>query len=222
MTAKKIDYIGGYKPNGITVNGVKGNYRINKSGTLDKRFGKQKPHVTKQPKIFRNAVKIALLIGWLAFLATYSPTIRIEGKGDSGYFIPETPLELKVAALDKELEVVVAKSSYRGYVSFYSHAGCLGCSYNQIMANEEPFDENAMTLAFNYLPLNTWVRVTNLDNGLSMVAQVTDTGGFNQTGRNMAGIPYENNLNRLADLSLGLRDAIGAETDRSLILVEEL
>jgi hypothetical protein len=91
-----------------------------------------------------------------------------------------------------------------GKVSYYSHDGCIGCSPNQTMANGQPFDENAMTLAHNGIPLNTMVEVKNLDNGKTITAKVTDRGGFNR-------------YNRVADLSKGLYLALGAKTDVSNI-----
>ena len=91
-----------------------------------------------------------------------------------------------------------------GKVSYYSHDGCIGCSPNQTMANGQPFDENAMTLAHNGIPLNTMVEVKNLDNNKTILAKVTDRGGFNR-------------YSRVADLSKGLYLALGAKTDKSLI-----
>lgn len=91
-----------------------------------------------------------------------------------------------------------------GKVSYYSHDGCIGCGENQIMANGQPFDENAMTLAHNQIPLNKTVQVKNLDNGKVITAKVTDRGGFNK-------------YNRIADLSKGLYEALGAKTDKSVI-----
>ena len=89
-----------------------------------------------------------------------------------------------------------AKTSWIGLASYYSHEGCVGCSDGQIMANGEPFIEDAITIAFNDVPLGTYVRVTNLRTNVSIVAEVTDTGGFNELGR-------------LADLSKGTKEAIG-------------
>ncbi len=42
----------------------------------------------------------------------------------------------------------------------------------------EPYDMYAMTAAHKTLPLPTWVRVTNLDNGKSVVVKVNDRGPF--------------------------------------------
>jgi len=45
-------------------------------------------------------------------------------------------------------------------------------------ANGETYDMNAMTAAHTTLPMPTIVRVTNLDNGRSIVARVNDRGPF--------------------------------------------
>jgi len=102
----------------------------------------------------------------------------------------------------------------QGKVSYYSHSGCLGCGDNQTTASGEKFDENAMTLAIpaewrKEIPMGTKVRVTNLDNGIAVLAKVNDTGGFGK-------------YNRIADLSLGLYQAIEAKTDVSEIKIEVL
>ncbi len=74
-----------------------------------------------------------------------------------------------------------------------------------IMANGEPLRDDQLTLAFMRVPLNSWVLVENIedeesgegmDNIRYGIARVTDRGGFEQ---------YE----LIADLSLGLRNAIG-------------
>lgn len=48
-------------------------------------------------------------------------------------------------------------------------------------ANGEIFDENAMTVAHRTLPMPSIVRVTNLDNGRSIVARVNDRGPFSRS-----------------------------------------
>lgn len=98
---------------------------------------------------------------------------------------------------------------WEGKVSYYSHDGCLGCHPQQITASGQPFDENALTLAFNHLPMLTRVKVTNLDNGLNAEAIVNDTGGFEK-------------YNRIADLSKALYELLDAQTDQSNIRIEVL
>ena len=84
---------------------------------------------------------------------------------------------------------------WSGTASYYSEDGCVGCSPNLTMANGKRFNENAMTLAFNQLPLGSKVIVTNVETSNSQEAEVTDTGGFEKLGR-------------IADLSKGLKEAI--------------
>jgi rare lipoprotein A len=54
---------------------------------------------------------------------------------------------------------------------------------------------NAMTAAHRSLPLNCYIRVTNKDNGKSVIVKVNDRGPFNG--------------NRVLDLSYGAAQAIG-------------
>jgi rare lipoprotein A (peptidoglycan hydrolase) len=121
--------------------------------------------------------------------------------------------EIQVVEAVEDVKQDTKKStgrSWKGRVSWYGHgADCTGCDPNEIMANGQKFDENAMTLAFNYLPMNTRVRVKNLDNGANTIATVTDTGGFEEYGR-------------IADLSKGLMQELNATTDKSTILIEVL
>lgn len=109
-----------------------------------------------------------------------------------------------------------SKSLYYGKVSYYSHDGCLGCGESQTMGNGQPFDENAMTLAVpcedilsKKIRYNTRVKVVNLSTGYFEEATITDCGGFSK-------------YNRVADLSKGLAQKIGAKTDQSIIRIEEL
>jgi len=56
-----------------------------------------------------------------------------------------------------------------GTASFYSN------SFNgKETANGEIFSQKKFTGASNFLPLDTWVRVTNLRNGKSVVVKITD------------------------------------------------
>ena len=77
------------------------------------------------------------------------------------------------------------------------------------MANGEPLDDNRATIAFNWLPMNTRVLVTNLDTGQSIEAVVTDTGGFNS-------------LNRIADLTPAVANVLGTKTDVTNVEVKAL
>lgn len=96
-----------------------------------------------------------------------------------------------------------------GHVSHYSRAGCLGCDPNFIMANGQPLDDNAMTIAVvpGTLPMGTQVKLTNTSNGKEVIATVTDTGGFAKYGR-------------VADLTLAVGNALETKTDNSIVKIE--
>ena len=101
--------------------------------------------------------------------------------------------------------------STQGYVSHYSRAGCLGCSENLTMANGQTLDDNAMTIAVvpHTIPMGTKVKLTNTDNGNSVIAEVTDTGGFAK-------------YNRVADLTNAVQQALETKTDVSIVTIEIL
>lgn len=50
--------------------------------------------------------------------------------------------------------------------------------HGRTSASGEIFDENALTAAHLYLPFGTQVRVTNLDNGNSVVVRINDRGPY--------------------------------------------
>lgn len=93
------------------------------------------------------------------------------------------------------------KRELRGEASYYSRAGCLGCSENLTMANGQTLDDTALTLALTpemvsrHKLLNDIITVENVKTGKTVKARVTDTGGFGRLGR-------------VADLSVATRDAI--------------
>ncbi len=79
---------------------------------------------------------------------------------------------------------------FRGVASWYGpnfHGGKT--------ANGEYYDMTTMTAAHKTLPMNTRVRVTNLDNGMSTIVRINDRG------------PFVNN--RIIDLSQAAAEAIG-------------
>lgn len=67
--------------------------------------------------------------------------------------------------------------------------------HGNLSANGEIFDQNALTAAHTELPFGTRVRVTNLDNGRSVVVRINDRG------------PYIGN--RIIDLSAAAAEVIG-------------
>lgn len=101
----------------------------------------------------------------------------------------KTPVTVIEQTNDPELKKIT------GVASYYSRAGCLGCSESMTMANGESLDDSVLTVAFNHAPLNHFVDVTNMVNGRSVKAKVTDRGGFERHGR-------------IIDLSVATKEAI--------------
>ena len=57
-------------------------------------------------------------------------------------------------------------------------------------ANGEVFDPEGMTAAHRTLPLSTWVEVTNLENGRSVLLRVNDRGPFSDTHERIIDVSY--------------------------------
>jgi len=77
------------------------------------------------------------------------------------------PSELP-ASIYRPTKELAARALY-GVASYYANS-CVG----QQASNGEIFSQNKLTGASNFLPLNTWVKVTNLKNGKSVVVKITD------------------------------------------------
>ena len=69
------------------------------------------------------------------------------------------------------------KRVYAGLASYYGPG-----FHGKRTASGETFDQRAMTAAHRTLPLGTVVRVTNLENGRSVVVRINDRGPY---GRNV-------------------------------------
>ena len=61
----------------------------------------------------------------------------------------------------------------RGLASFYAHD-----FHNKRTANGEIYDMNGLTAAHRTLQFNTWLEVTNLSNGRTVIVRVNDRGPF--------------------------------------------
>lgn len=90
-----------------------------------------------------------------------------------------------------DLHLCKEKMRYVGTASYYGK----GYWQGRKMANGQPFDYRKITVALWYLPLGTQVRITNLENGKSVVATVTDRGPAHA-------------LHRIADLSQAAAEAL--------------
>jgi rare lipoprotein A len=88
------------------------------------------------------------------------------------------PMSVKDANRYREKGV----ASWYGYETYHSKGG-------HMTANGEAFHPEKLTAAHKHLPLPTFIRVTNLENGRSIIVRVNDRGPFFG--------------NRLIDLSAG-------------------
>ena len=120
--------------------------------------------------------------------ATITPTPRVA--------------EIKKSSRNVKPRVVRETLNFlEGVASYYSVAGCIGCSPTLTMANGERLSDEDLTVALTpelvneKKLLNDLVTVINLTNGKEVQAKVTDTGGFGKLGR-------------VADLSLATKNAI--------------
>ena len=84
----------------------------------------------------------------------------------------------------------VRKFSQNGVASWYGRQ-----FHGRKTASGERFDMNALTAAHRSLPLNCYIRVTNKNNGKSVIVKVNDRGPFHG--------------NRVLDLSYGAAKRIG-------------
>lgn len=82
-----------------------------------------------------------------------------------------------------------AKQTYEGIASYYADD-----FHGKKTANGEEFDMHQFTAAHRSFPFGTKVRVTNLDNGKSVIVRVNDRGPFK--------------LERIMDLSYGAAEVL--------------
>lgn len=77
--------------------------------------------------------------------------------------------------LGKQYSVLPSAQGYveEGFASFYGNK-----FHGYATSNGEPYDMYAMTAAHKQLPLPSYARITNLDNGRSVVVRVNDRGPF--------------------------------------------
>ena len=75
-------------------------------------------------------------------------------------------------------------------------ASWYGYESGRMTANGEAFNPNGLSAAHKYLPIPTFVKVTNLENGRSIIVRVNDRGPFPSPNNAQSG-------ERIIDLSMG-------------------
>lgn len=137
-------------------------------------------------------------------VVAYPPVKTTPGQWSAPRRLAYVPPVLPTAGLPVVLE---------GEASYYSRAGCLGCGVSRTMANGQPLDDTALTMAIGadkkHLVGYT-AKVTNLATGQSVNARITDTGGFYH-----ARYGY-----RVADLTIATKQAIGMKGGVGQVRVE--
>lgn len=96
------------------------------------------------------------------------PTVTAEARSPIGNRSPYTVLGKKYQVLDK-----VDGYVEQGTASYYGNK-----FHGRRTSNQEVYDMYAFTAAHKTLPLPSFARVTNLDNGQSVIVRVNDRGPF--------------------------------------------
>lgn len=100
-------------------------------------------------------------------------------------------------------------ASWYGWETRNQHGG-------RMTADGEVFDPRGLTAAHKYLPLPTYVRVTNLENGRALIVRVNDRGPFPSAHNPDSG-------NRIIDLSMGAAKRLGFyKQGTTRVLVESI
>jgi len=114
--------------------------------------------------------------------------------------MPDQASAEPATAPDTVLAEAIPEYRQVGIASWYG-----GRHQGRLTASGEVFDENKLTAAHRTLPLVTWARVTNLENGRSIEVKVNDRG------------PYIDG--RVIDLSTRAAEELGM-TEQGLARVE--
>ena len=122
----------------------------------------------KGSKLFLN--NILFLAGALSLAACASQSTSTGGKSGQGYYKVGQPY-----VIDGHVYTPSEDYSYdeTGIASWYGDA-----FHDGTTANGEIFNKNELTAAHKTLPLPTLARITNLDNGRSIVVRINDRGPF--------------------------------------------
>ena len=95
------------------------------------------------------------------------------------------------------IDIKIAKGEEIGIASFYTVK-----SSGTITANGERFNEDSLTCASMDYKFNTILKVTNLENGKSVIVRVNDRGRFKKYGRILD--LSKGSFSKIADLKKGI------------------
>jgi len=121
----------------------------------------------------------------LTAACTPSPRYTVGGRGETG---KQSAGGAGAASPSKQKKTDAYKpprgTKIRGFASYYAED-----FHGKKTSNGEIFDMNGLTAAHKTLPFNTWIEVTNLANGRTVIVRINDRGPFVE--------------GRILDLSLG-------------------
>ena len=115
------------------------------------------------------------VIAMVGFIGESSATSRLVSPKLGQDFVnsPENELSAPVVAPGTVLAEAIPEYRQVGLASWYG-----GRHQGRLTASGEVFDENKLTAAHRTLPLVTWARVTNLENGRTIDVRINDRGPY--------------------------------------------
>lgn len=134
-------------------------------------------------KLFSTLLALLVLAGCAGSRGPASASAGREGHHEGDYRDASPRQEPPATAGNKSPYTVLGKTYYllptaEGYHEV-GIASWYGTKFHgRATSNGEPYDMFAMTAAHKTLPIPTYVRVTNLDNGRSAILRVNDRGPF--------------------------------------------
>jgi len=108
------------------------------------------------------------LCAMVLFFYTCSPSPRYSSKSKTNIKSSK-----KISKKNKKKSFNTNKKTYKGISSYYGPN-----FHGKLTANGEVFDMYGVTAAHKEIPLNTVARVTNLDNGKSLILRINDRGPY--------------------------------------------
>lgn len=97
------------------------------------------------------------------------------------------------------MKVIIGIMCFFCLSSFYEGTWYGGSFHGKYTKSGEIFDKNKLTAASNKLPLGALIKVTNKDNGKSVVVKINDTGAMPENVIDLS----EKAFKKIADLKTG-------------------
>lgn len=130
-------------------------------------------------KPFKKPFEDVKIDAWYAPYIDYALGAGLVNKNTGDFIRPSTPITR--AALSELMFRLATGKPYTqpdGKASYYGDA-----FQGRTTANGEKFDKNKLTAAHRTLPFGTEVKVTNLENGKSVIVRINDRGPFGDDSR---------------------------------------